>query len=236
MALTIMSYNIQHCQNYITKEIDFEKIAAVIKKYDADIVGLNEVRGRGPTKDYEAQAQILAELTGYHFYFAKAIDVYGENPYGNALLSRYPILEAKTVMVPDPVCPREPQGDYETRCLLKAMVDVPGGLTVCVTHFGLCRDEQENAADTALEQVEESRCVLMGDFNITPEDELLAPLRQKMYDTGELLAPDSKSYPSDVPEIKIDYMFASRDLQVVSADIPGETESDHRPYVIVVES
>ena len=144
--MKIMTYNIQHCRNYQSKKIEFDKIAAVIKAYDADVVGLNEVRGQGEAADYQAQAQILAELTGYHYYFAKAIDVRGANPYGNAILSRYPILSAQTVMIPDPAVRMADNDDYETRCLLKAYIDVPGGLCACVTHFGLNPDEQEKAS------------------------------------------------------------------------------------------
>ena len=62
MTLKIMSYNIQHCKNYQSKKIEFDKIAAVIKEFDADIVGLNEVRGQGEAADYQAQAEILAEF------------------------------------------------------------------------------------------------------------------------------------------------------------------------------
>ena len=234
--MKIMTYNIQHCRNYRSKKIEFDKIAAVIKAYDADVVGLNEVRGQGEAADYQAQAQILAKLTGYHYYFAKAIDVRGANPYGNAILSRYPILSAQTVMIPDPAVRMADNDDYETRCLLKAYIDIPGGLCVCVTHFGLNPDEQENAVQTVLEQTEQKRCVLMGDFNVTPENPLLDALREKMTDTGELLAPGTCSYPSDAPDIKIDYMFISKDLKAVSAEIPDVQESDHRPYVTVLEA
>ena len=176
--------------------------------------------------------QLLAIL----YYFAKAIDVRGTNPYGNAILSRYPILSAQAVMIPDPAVRMADNDDYETRCLLKAYIDIPGGLCVCVTHFGLNPDEQENAVQTVLEQTEQKRCVLMGDFNVTPENPLLDALREKMTDTGELLAPGTCSYPSDAPDIKIDYMFISKDLKAVSAEIPDVQESDHRPYVTVLEA
>ena len=43
--MKIMTYNIQHCQNYQSRVIEFDKIAGVVKAYDADVVGLNEVRG-----------------------------------------------------------------------------------------------------------------------------------------------------------------------------------------------
>jgi endonuclease/exonuclease/phosphatase family metal-dependent hydrolase len=35
--------------------------------------------------------------------------------------------------------------------------------------------------------------------------------------------------------VKIDYIFVSPDVRVVSADIPATVASDHRPHVATVE-
>ena len=37
--MKIMSFNTQHCMNYITRKIDFQKMADAIKACDADLVG-----------------------------------------------------------------------------------------------------------------------------------------------------------------------------------------------------
>ena len=42
------------------------------------------------------------------------------------------------------------------------------------------------------------------------------------------------SFPSDKPEIKIDYIFVSHDIGVLSADIPEIIASDHRPHIAEV--
>lgn len=234
MKIKLMSFNTQHCLHFITREIDFDAFAEEIKKHDADIIGLNEMRDAGTKEDYQAQTKILAEKLGYYHYFAKAIDVGGENPYGNGLLSRYPIVEAETVMVPDPEV-RAYKGYYETRCVLKAKIDVCGGLNICVTHFGLNPDEQENAVKTVLANISEEKSVLMGDFNLTPEAKELLPIHEQMFDTAELFTENLMSWPVDEPTMKIDYIFTSRDLNVLSADIPADVVSDHRPYVVEIE-
>ena len=102
MQISVMSFNIQHCLNYRTRQIDFDLFAQVIRQSGADIVGLNEVNGRGAGADYLPQAEILAERLGFHAYFAQAIAFDGVNPYGNALLSRYSIETAQTILIPDP--------------------------------------------------------------------------------------------------------------------------------------
>ena len=94
MKIKFMSYNTQHCLNFITREIDFDIMADAIIKCGADVIGLQEMRDESEDEEYKAQAKIIAEKLGFYYYFAKAIDVRGNNPYGNALLSRYPIISA----------------------------------------------------------------------------------------------------------------------------------------------
>jgi len=42
------------------------------------------------------------------------------------------------------------------------------------------------------------------------------------------------SFPSDKPNVKIDYIFVSQDVEVVSADIPEIIASDHRPHTATI--
>ena len=73
--------------------MQFEKIYDTILNYQADLVGLNEIRGEGPHPEYRDQTGFLSKLTGLsHSYFAQAITL-SSGPYGNALLSKIPIRE-----------------------------------------------------------------------------------------------------------------------------------------------
>lgn len=229
-----MTFNTQHCLNYLTREIDFDKMAETILAQAPDVVGLNEMRGQGTHAEYTAQVETLARLTGMpYYYFAPAIEFPGGGPYGNGILSRYPIDSAETVLIPDPTEKKySGRGNYETRCVCKAVI---GGVTVLVTHMGLYPDEMVNAVSTVLAHVSDRRCVLMGDFNMTPDDPLLAPIFDRLTDTAEGFCADKLSFPSDAPDRKIDYIFASRDATVRFADIPAVVASDHRPHVATVE-
>lgn len=227
--MKIMSFNTQHCLGYIDRKIDFELMAKAILELDADVVGLQEMRGEGAHPEYIAQVERLAELTGMrYYYFAKAIDVKGKGPYGNGILSKLPIINAEIIPIPDPPIQVKGHG-YETRCILKA--ELEGGLTVLVTHFGLNPDEQENAVKTVVESICESKCVLMGDFNVTPDNSVLEPIRKIMRDTADSFDGERLSFPSDTPDRKIDYIFVTPDLKVKSADIPPVVASDHRPHI-----
>lgn len=230
--MKIMTFNTQHCLDYLNQKIDFQVMADAINQLDADIVALNEMFDNSKHEEYDKQTEKLSKLTTLpYFFFAKAIfDVYGD--YGNGLLSRYPIKSAEVIMIPDP-SPRKYNGFYETRCLLKAVLE--NGLTVLATHFGLNPDEHENAVNTVIKHITDTKCILMGDFNVSPDNPVLAPIKAKMKDTGDLFNSTKLSWPSDKPTIKIDYIFVSPDIEVVSADIPSLIASDHRPHIAEIK-
>ena len=218
--MKIMSFNTQQCRNYYTKKLDYDIMAKAILDFNADIVGLNEM--------YGDQTEQLSKYTGLeNWFFAPALGV-----FGNGFLSKFPIKSAEKIPIPDPN-PRGYDGYYETRCLLK--VEYEDGLTVLITHFGLNPDEQESAVKTILPYLKDEKCILMGDFNVLPENPLLIPIRERMKDTADLFDEPKKSYPSDAPNRKIDYIFVSQDIEVIDADIPAVVASDHRPHISTVQ-
>ncbi len=231
--MKIMSFNTQHCLNYVKQKIDFDIMSDTIKLCEADIVGLNEMRSEGESEYFKDQLKILSELTGIkHYHFAQAIFIDGHGPYGNGLLSKIPIISTQTIRVPDPAV-RNGEYHYETRCLLKAKLE--NGLTVLVIHFGRNIEEQINAVNTVMENLEDSKCILMGDFNITPDDPILLPIKQRMTDTACKFTQDLLSFPSPAPQIKIDYIFVTPDINIINADIPEIVASDHRPHTATIE-
>ncbi len=232
--MKVMSFNTQHCMNYVTKEIDYDVMAKAILECDADIVGLQEMRYEDPESDFTRQTEKLAELTGMEYnYFAKAVNILDDDGwFGNGFISRIPIVKAETIPIPDP---EEKNGDhlYETRCILKAALE--NGYTVLCTHFGLNDDEQINAVKTVLESLENKKCILMGDFNVKPENQVLLPIRDKLKDTADCFTEKLYSFPSDKPNRKIDYIFVTKDINVVSADIPAIVAADHRPHIAIID-
>ncbi len=231
MKVRLMSFNTQHCVDFIAQGINYELMAKAITEQGADIVGLNEMFDEGAK--FCSQTKILSDLTDLkEHYFAKAIDdAWG--PYGNGFLSRFGIKNAKTHLIPDPN-PRAVEGGYyETRCVL--VCDLENGLRVIVTHFGLNPDEQENAVKEVLKHVRDEKCVVMGDFNLEPSSPILAPLFERLNDTSTGFCENTSTFPSDAPTIKIDYILASRDIKVNFAGIPSIVSSDHRPHIADIE-
>lgn len=245
--LRIMTYNIQHGHVHLDKYIDLTKVCDVIKEHDPDIIGLNEVRGRGKSKDYTAQVETMAAYLGCHCYFGRSICINGSEPYGNAVLSKYPIIEASVIRIPNPVDPSACR-HFEPRSICRCVIEVPVdgepstyegpcvNVAVYSSHFGLSEAEQEHAVSTAVTTLrgESLPFILMGDFNMQPANTLMQPLHKEFKSADPLL--DGKmSFPSDKPSIKIDYIYTSQNVNILAADIPQVIASDHCPIWADIE-
>ena len=238
--MRIMTYNIQHGRDYHTPDRDnilLSQTADVIRELDPVFCTLNEVRNEGALPGYTDQAKAIGDALGWQHYFAEAIRFDGENPYGNAIVSKYPITEAETILIPDPA-EKKYDGYYETRCVLKAVLDIDGKpFTVFTAHFGLNPDEAENAVNTVLSETRKCKTpfALQGDFNLQPDSPLLRPLFEELVDTACAGFGPMFTFSSDDPFEKIDYIFVSKDVNVLSADAPAIIASDHTPYIADID-
>src|SRR5262245_31352417 len=98
MRLRVLSYNIHKCIGGIDRRYEPERTAEVIRKLEADVLLLQEVdNGTSRTKGHR-QVEMLGDLVGmrYRTWFPN-VDVRGGGHYGNAILSRYPLLESSNI-------------------------------------------------------------------------------------------------------------------------------------------
>lgn len=163
-----------------------ERIRREIETLSPDLIGLQEVLrllgdGGEPGPDND-QASEIAQGLGYEIAFGRASDYGGGLEFGNALLSRFPIVEQLVEPLPD-------LDSGESRSLLYARVDTPAGvLPVFVTHLnwklhhGRVRLQQVRyIVERIFERAPiDEHClppVLMGDFNAEPESDEIRYLR-----------------------------------------------------------
>lgn len=228
-----MTFNILSGRGYPNiQDLNLDYCGNVIGKYNPDIVGLNEVHNGGI---YGNQVEILAKKLGYDYcYFAEAIEL--DTPYGNAFMSKFPITEATTVVIPDPLV-KDEDTYYETRCILNAKIDYNGGINVYVTHMGLAKSEKINAITTLCDLMGEkpSKSILMGDFNMHPDNELMVQISNGLVDTAFAADGECFTYISDNPTEKIDYVFVSDDIVVKNTIVAPEVASDHRAYMCDIQ-
>lgn len=257
MKLKIASYNIQSGRtNEDVSRRSYDFCLETIKEISPDIIGLNEV-GRHATAGFpvlemeKEPAQYLGDKLGMEYYFAKATE-FGGHGYGNALLSKYPIKSAKTVIIPDAQRKEDDGYDayYETRCVLVAELDILGGITVLVSHFGLMPEEKKNAVQTVLNLIKEIKTpvLLMGDLNMMADDILLSPIFRALNDASDGKK-EPYTWPSNTQKIaeyevkiknikgndagrKIDYILTSDHFKAEKIEVIQSTASDHMPYVV----
>ena len=245
MKIQIGSYNIVHALHYAEelagnpKIIDPEGLADVIVEGGAVICGLNEVDVNAKRSQWTHAPFQIAErlrlLTGERYYWAYAPAMHGfsgggASQYGNALVSKYPIKTAKVLSVDGGV-------GKELRSILVATVDVEGKmLTVIVTHIGFGREDVDQMLKMLKAEIDASEhpVILMGDFNLGAD--------QAEYDIIASWLKDSaadpflpKTFPSNKPRGKIDFIFASPELNPADARVLDNQHSDHLPLFATVE-
>ena len=228
MKITAMTYNICSGHN-LAGDRNLMHAASVINQVQPDFVTINEVRCN--TSDVPLhQANELGRLTGYYPVFGKSIDISG-GEYGNAFLTRRPLLEQEIIQIPDRTS--DERAYFEHRTILRCVLDVNGQkLTVLSTHFGLARVEHESAVETMLGVIEKETnpVILMGDLNMQPDHPVIQPLFEALHDTADR-KDDIKTFPSGEPVMKIDYIMHKGNIETLSVRSMDTQCSDHRPLM-----
>ena len=217
--LQVMSYNVRHCAG-MDLVVDYGRTASVIVQQQPDVVALQELDSMTGRSGHRDQLDELASRTGYHPIFGAAIDFDG-GQYGVGILSHEIPLSIRRIPLPG----------EEPRVLL--VVELEDYVIAC-THLDL--DEAQRLASVPL-IVEEAQqwqkpFLLVGDWNDTPDSELLEVMTQHF----TVLSGDEATYPADEPTECIDYVavFDGRAKAIESHVIDEPAASDHRPLVVRV--
>lgn len=239
-SLRVMTYNIYGARaTSPANAADLDAIAEVIRRQNSDFVTLNEVDvfTNRTGKDVH-QARDLAEKLGMEWHFSKAIDRDG-GEYGDAVLSKYPILEKRSYRLP---CAAEQPGEDRSLCVIRVQIDGKD-LYVASTHLDhLSGDASRLVQATEIRRIRDTELegdlILCGDLNAIPSSNVIATMTSFLTNTGPI---DQYTFPSDDPSRKIDYImyapiehFGVQNCQVVSRgdqQVGGVDASDHRPVI-----
>lgn len=230
-TLRVLTYNIHHGRG-TDDQVDLNRIAAVIRAQQPDLVALQEVDQKTRRTNGVDQTAALAKLTGLHGEFLHQIDFEGGR-YGQAVLSRFPMSAATVHWLPG-------MPDRERRIAGSVLVKLDDTRTLrfVTTHL------HHNNADFREQQaVELNRLfaggqsqaitILAGDLNAVPGS---PPLQQLNQHWTSVTAPDRLwlTFPAAAPERQLDYiLFHPRNsLNVVRSEVVNEPlASDHRPVL-----
>lgn len=213
---------------------DMQAIADVINKAAPDLVALQEVdvyterSGR-----HSHQAKELAEKTGMHYHFAKAIDRSGGD-YGVAVLSRFPIIKAESYHLP---LTEGSKGEVRAAAVIHTKI-FGEEVVFMSAHLDHLRDEDRKLQVEELNKILRSKSkypVIFGaDLNMKRNNPLLRILEKEVVFNCTDCIP---TFPSDKPEVTIDYLmfnakafkkYSMSDYRVVNESYA----SDHLPLMM----
>jgi endonuclease/exonuclease/phosphatase family metal-dependent hydrolase len=98
VRLRVLSYNIHKCIGGVDRRYQPDRVAEVIRNQNADVLLLQEVDAECKRSNHDRQFELLGDLVGmrYRSWYPN-VDVGGGGQYGNAILSRYPIIESSNI-------------------------------------------------------------------------------------------------------------------------------------------
>ena len=228
----VMTYNL-HQGFDVHGSHGLEDIARVIQAEDPDIIALQEV-SRGWVVNGSVDMLLwLSQRLEMDYVWGPAADPV----WGNAVLSRLPIISSQNHRMPNNDTVRL------DRAFLTVEVDLGGGETIDVvaTHFH--SGDGDSAiripqAKAVLGAVDNNRTtVLLGDFNAHPDHpEMLLFADAGFNDTfvASGATGDGFTYPADNPWERIDYVWASPDLEVRDLSVPDSLASDHLAVAVTL--
>ena len=196
---------------------DLERIITLVRRYDPDIVALQEIDSRG--REGHLPLDRLKAVLGPHTAHAKTI-VAEDGDYGHVLISRWPI---ENVTLHDLSI-----GKREPRCLIEATIATAhGDLTVAAAHLGFhvteVRRQLSKIAAVAHSGIE--RMVLIGDFN-----DWHRQVRRRLNRLG-FAGTTLNTFPASNPFLPLDRIFCRPATALANywTDHHARRVSDHLP-------
>jgi endonuclease/exonuclease/phosphatase family metal-dependent hydrolase len=243
--LTVATYNVHACVG-LDRRRDVARVGRVLRRLDADIIGLQEVLGPGadledmgvlpvaPDSDPDDldQLAILADTLGYDARAGANLLRAGQR-FGNALLSRHPIVSARRLDLARGEG-REPRGAID------ALIETPDGLVrIVVTHFGLNGPERAWQAERlaillSAPQPQAGQpprgTILLGDFNdMWPPSATYRPLAtlqgagppwRRTWPAAAPLLPLDKIWPGPGTRLRQCRAWRGREARMASDHLP----------------
>jgi endonuclease/exonuclease/phosphatase family metal-dependent hydrolase len=251
--LRLVSYNVHSCRG-ADGVVSAERVADVVASLAPDVVALQELDSGRQRSGGERQPDAIARRLRMEFFFCCTVRE-GDEAYGHAIMSHHPMSLVHVAPLPS----LHVLGVHEPRSAMWTRVEVDGSpLDVVSTHLGLSRAERSLQVDALLgsewlgHPELQGPHVLCGDLNTVSLSRTYRRLRGRMSDARLGAAPRAPrasssgrvlggigarcaTFPARFPLVRIDYVFVSEHLRVVSFDVPRtpltRKASDHLPVV-----
>lgn len=234
-----------------------ENILKEIQKINPDILCLQEITIGSNFNDKKDVGKFLSKRLNYNLNFSNAhkyeypITPKGESNYGgNAILSRFPIIKNKNFPIINPKDKKH--FPYERRTCATSKIKLPNNkeIIIATTHSSYNSKFTENKEKireikklTKFFKKEKRNLIFTGDLNITPNTESIKLIEKYLKNCG----PDYKKpswttkpfnfmgFEETKLKWRIDYVFASKDINIIDSKIIKTKYSDHLPILTEIE-
>ena len=213
-TLSIATYNIHKGFSHFNRRVVVHELRDRLRELNADIVFLQEVQGEhtghaGNFHNYPegAQHEFIAEKIWPHSAYGKN-SVYEAGHHGNAILSRFPILESLNTDIS--------AHRFESRGLLHCEIDLAGGRRVhCLcAHFGLFAKGRRAQTASLIEYVRneiptDAPLIIAGDFNDW-RNQMCRTMTSELGVNDVFHLHDGKparSFPAGLPLLRLDRIY-----------------------------
>ncbi len=238
MKLKLLSWNIWGGTH-------LDEVVRFLQSADADIVALQEV----VEIETGNTAEIIAKELGYEYthgihmhlprkFLPNHAEQEGTLKFGTALLSKYPIVKSESFDL-------SPEA---SRIATRATMLIDGRMIHVVSlhlkhsHYQQPLAIQDIQVKNLLSTLSTEHTIVMGDFNAVPESSVIQKMCESLIQTDAVNTPTWPLYTEGCscaegsePKYKIDYIFITKDMQVVSSETGSTKASDHAPISATVE-
>jgi endonuclease/exonuclease/phosphatase family metal-dependent hydrolase len=225
-TLTIVSYNIWFGEKIDQSVFELKEIDS---QNELDIVLLQEM-------DEVGTERIARELKMNYVYFPAAIEPTYDKNFGNAILSRWPIIDSQKLILP-----HKSFSNRMNRIATRATIQIPGDIILVYSlHtesvFSLPRYRKEQYT-VVLDDVnlEDEHVIVGGDFNSFSQstvEELEDSFRQAGFVRASI--DSGNSVVKFGIELTTDHIFAKGFIVEETGKLTGATASDHLPIWVTL--
>lgn len=260
-SIRVLTYNVAHGRGPIDdnwkgtaaeKRNRILEIARLLGDSGADVVILNEVDFDSTWSGYQNQAKAIAQAAGFPSWVEhRNLDfrfIYGSLKSGNAILSRYPIVDAKLVRYPALHTAERFLSGHKQGVICTLQISKTQQLLVLAVHLEHRSEETRvQSAQKIVEAVEKSDIPLIaiGDFNSTlpawPDAEFDSSgrnamdvlLKSKHFEIASETTPAewNMTYPSIKAGVTIDWILIPKRWKFSNHRVLDSQLSDHRPVM-----
>ena len=228
-TLRVVTYNIHRCRG-LDGRTRPDRIAAVLRPLNADVIALQEVVGSGPHGGGNAEA--IGAALGMGWVMAEARQ-FRKHQFGNAVLSRLPITDHVEHDISWKTC--------EPRRLQRVDIGVNSHtLHIYNVHLGTAilerRHQARRLATIVLDRHVPGPKLVLGDFNEWMRGLATSLLSEKLnsVDLRDYLL-RRRTYPGLFPVLHLDHIYYAGRIEIVGIELPRTrlslVASDHLPLV-----